>query len=110
MTIWTALILGLLIGWLVEWVIDWWFWRRRSTAPMSARTSEGHDHLEDIYGIGPVIADRLRKAGIMTFEQLADLKPDEVREIAQLEIEDDADFRSFVSQAKDFARRRQQEK
>jgi len=93
MNIAIALVLGLLIGWLVEWVIDWFYWRRpRNEQPQSAstpiltqkvryKTAPAHaDDLKKIKGIGPVIAKRLNKAGIYTFEQLADLTLDEFEE------------------------------
>ena len=39
------------------------------------------DNLEAITGIGPVYADRLRKAGIQTYAQLAELTPEHVQQI-----------------------------
>ncbi|MEZ4868146.1 MAG: helix-hairpin-helix domain-containing protein [Caldilineaceae bacterium] len=39
------------------------------------------DDLEAINGIGPVYAGRLHDAGIQTFAQLAELSPDQIREI-----------------------------
>jgi predicted flap endonuclease-1-like 5' DNA nuclease len=39
------------------------------------------DDLEAITGIGPVYAGRLHGAGIQTFAQLAELSPDQIREI-----------------------------
>ncbi|MEM7125863.1 MAG: DUF4332 domain-containing protein [Chloroflexota bacterium] len=39
------------------------------------------DKLETIHGIGHVYAERLNAAGIQTFAQLAELSPDQVREI-----------------------------
>jgi predicted flap endonuclease-1-like 5' DNA nuclease len=39
------------------------------------------DDLTQIQGIGPKMALRLRKAGVRTFDDLADVSPEEVREI-----------------------------
>jgi predicted flap endonuclease-1-like 5' DNA nuclease len=49
----------------------------RVSSPATART----DPLEDIHGIGPVFADRLREAGIATFAELARANPDHLREV-----------------------------
>jgi len=64
------------------------------------------EHLEDIYGIGPVYARRLRDAGIATFEQLADANPNQLVEIMKIEEWQVADPHSWISQARDFAERR----
>ena len=100
-----TLVLGLLIGWLVEWMIDWFYWRSRvrllvqenaflnerianpgtkkvraqKTRPL--RDKQGKDNLQAIRGIGPVIARRLNEAGVYTFEELAELTPDQLQEI-----------------------------
>jgi predicted flap endonuclease-1-like 5' DNA nuclease len=99
------LVLGLLIGWLIEWIIDWFYWRNRvrliaeenaslnerianletkkgraqKTRPL--RDRQGKDNLQAIRGIGPVIARRLNEAGVYTFEELAELTPDQLQEI-----------------------------
>ena len=104
-------ILGALIGWLIEWVIDWLYWRRRiaaltkqnndlsqenqrlknrveSKTKSTLRSSKtklvrkgGKDNLQAIRGIGPVIEKLLNQAGIYSFEELAQLAPDELTEI-----------------------------
>ncbi len=108
MNILAALVLGLFIGWLAEWVIDWVYWRNliRPVAEENAnlkdqikilearknkrsqlsktrptRDRAGKDNLQAIKGIGPVIAKRLNAAGVYTFEELAQLTPDELEEI-----------------------------
>ena len=134
MNIIAVLVLGLLIGWLAEWVIDWLYWRNRirpvveensnlkeqiktlearknkrsqlsKTRPIRDRA--GKDNLQAIKGIGPVIAKRLNDAGVYTFEELAQLTPDELEEILGALIkrffpgED-----SMIAQAKEFARQK----
>ena len=64
------------------------------------------ERLEDIYGIGPVYGKRLRDAGVSTFAQLAEQSPDRIREIMGIEDWQAADPDSWISQARDFARRR----
>jgi len=53
--------------------------QRSKTKPIRDRA--GKDNLQAIRGIGPVIAKRLNDAGIYTFEELAQLTPDELEEI-----------------------------
>jgi predicted flap endonuclease-1-like 5' DNA nuclease len=132
----TGLVGGLLAGWLGEWVIDWFFWRRRAAPTgednalrdklrsletenrdLRARINVGpqvlekvvtveRERLEDIYGIGPVFAGRLREAGVTTFAQLAEQNPNRVREWMAIEDWQVADPESWISQARDFAERR----
>jgi predicted flap endonuclease-1-like 5' DNA nuclease len=65
-------------------------------------------HLQDIYGIGPVYAKRLKDAGISTFDELADANPKELIQIAKIQDWQVADPGSWVSQARDFADRRKE--
>ena len=101
-------VLGLLIGWLVEWVLDWIYWRGRIQGFAAENTNlkarilalearknqrllspknvpfidaDGKENLQAIKGIGPAFAKRLNEAGIITFEQLSQLKPRELEEI-----------------------------
>lgn len=101
-------VLGLLFGWLAEWAIDWYYWRRhirkianenmglkeriasleaRATPiPLSPKkvpliNAEGNHNFQAIKGVGPVFAKRLKDAGILTFEQLANLKTKQLEEI-----------------------------
>lgn len=134
MNVIAVLVLGLLIGWLAEWVIDWLYWRNkiRPVAEENANLKEqikilaarknkrsqlsktkpsrdraGKDNLQAIKGIGPVIAKRLNDAGVYTFEELAQITPDELEEILGALIkrffpgED-----SMIAQAKEFARQK----
>jgi predicted flap endonuclease-1-like 5' DNA nuclease len=57
----------------------------KPTAKPAAKSpkKERSDRLEQIKGIGTVFARRLNEAGINTFEQLAQLSPDRIREIVQ---------------------------
>ena len=48
---------------------------------METQTAQLKDDLQEIYGVGPVIEGKLNEAGIYKFRQLADLDPDEFRNI-----------------------------
>ena len=137
MNVIAVLVLSLLIGWLAEWVIDWFYWRNRirpvaeenanlkerikslearknkrsqqsKTRPIRDRA--GRDNLQAIKGIGPVISKRLNDAGVYTFEELAQLTPDELEEILGALIkrffpgED-----NMIAQAKEFASQKAQQ-
>ncbi len=120
-------ILGLLVGWLVEWIIDWVYWRKRR-ADLQAELDECKRHLanreaEDmlsanrmaaiavptpddlivIKGIGPVIARKLNQAGIYTFQDLAALKKERLREIVGDMIQRLADEDDIIQQARELA-------
>ncbi len=123
-------ILGLLIGWLIEWIIDWLYWRRKHTAcqeekaRLQARIEElekeaaaqrayrlaaepsqaKEDDLTLINGVGPVIAGMLKDAGIDTFEKLAALPIEKLREILGDLVERLVDEQSLLDQAKEFAK------
>jgi hypothetical protein len=49
--------------------------------PGSGHTRKPADDLEKIAGIGPALAQRLQKAGIRTYQDLAERTPDEVAEV-----------------------------
>lgn len=109
MNFWIGLVLGLLIGWLIEWVIDWLYWRRRRTAVpvvQEKTVTVERERLEDIFGIGPTYSKRLRGAGIDSFEKLAATPVAELERIVQKRDWQIADPASWVSQARDFAKRR----
>ena len=82
--------------------------RRRTQHPQQAvsSTREGQhtarvsDPLEDIKGIGPVFANRLNEAGILTFRQLASASPDDVTRITGVTRWDPADW---ISEAAELA-------
>ncbi|MFZ5909842.1 MAG: hypothetical protein ACOYYU_07500 [Chloroflexota bacterium] len=123
-------ILGLLIGWLVEWIIDWLYWRRRrkacleEKARLEARIKElekereappaysipagqpqaAADDLTLINGVGPVIAGMLKDADVDTFEKLAALPIEKLREILGDLVERLVDEQSLLDQAKEFAK------
>jgi len=123
-------ILGLLVGWLVEWIIDWLYWRRRykacqeEKARLEARIEElekeraaspayslpagqpqaASDDLTLINGVGPVIAGMLHDAGVDTFEQLAALPLEKLRDILGDLVERLVDEQSLLDQAREFAR------
>jgi predicted flap endonuclease-1-like 5' DNA nuclease len=65
------------------------------------------DKLEEIIGIGPVIARRLNQNGITTFEQLAAQTPEHLRSILGDLIQRLADEESWIEQARQFAQRKQ---
>jgi predicted flap endonuclease-1-like 5' DNA nuclease len=65
------------------------------------------DNLEEINGIGPVIAKRLNQNGIYTFEQLADQTPETLRSMLGDVIQRLSDESSLIEQARQFALRKQ---
>ena len=89
------------IGFIVSTIaVAWlyWLWKRyREATPepliidrvikerlkiaQETRPDAEPDALEEIRGIGPVFAKRLNEAGILTFTQLAESEPIELREI-----------------------------
>jgi predicted flap endonuclease-1-like 5' DNA nuclease len=129
-------VLGLLIGWLAEWVIDWYYWRGRiynlasentdlknHIASLKTRQNQsfkpdkgleltdkaGRDNFQAIKGIGPVFAQRLREAGITTFEQLSRLTPEQLGEILGDRYKRlFSNQETILAQAKDFAQQRSQ--
>jgi predicted flap endonuclease-1-like 5' DNA nuclease len=64
------------------------------------------DNLEEIKGIGPVIAKLLNKNGIYTFEQLAAQTPEFLRKILGDLIQRLANEESLIEQARQFAQRK----
>jgi len=65
------------------------------------------DNLEEIIGIGPVIAGKLNAAGIYTFEQLAAVTPEFLRANLGDAIQRLADEESLIEQARLFAQQKQ---
>lgn len=112
-----ALVLGLLIGWLIEWVIDWVYWRRPRPElvagpaepvppPKMERFTQppaNPDNFTVIKGIGPVISKRLNQAGIYTYEQLAELTPDEFEDALGDLLQRFINERSILRQANELA-------
>ncbi|NPA31431.1 MAG: hypothetical protein GXO37_05460 [Chloroflexi bacterium] len=108
---WFIFVVGLLVGWLIEWVIDWLYWRRKCK-DLEARLRLAEEaavvletDLQQIRGIGPVIAQKLNEAGIFTFAQLAQLTASQLAEIVGEEIHRLADEEEILRQAREFARR-----
>jgi predicted flap endonuclease-1-like 5' DNA nuclease len=64
------------------------------------------DHLEEINGIGPAIAEKLQRAGVHTFEQLAAQTPDFLRSVLGGMVERLADEEDLLAQARQFAERK----
>jgi len=64
------------------------------------------ERLEDIYGIGPTYGKRLRANGITNFAELAEQDAEHLRDIMGIKDWQAADPASWISQARDFARRR----
>jgi large subunit ribosomal protein L21 len=63
-------------------------------------TVEG-DKLTDINGIGPVIAQKLNDAGVISFQQIADFSPEQIAEIDEnLNFKGRIDREEWVAQAK----------
>jgi branched-chain amino acid transport system ATP-binding protein len=65
------------------------------------------DPLEEIQGIGPVIAERLNQHGIYTFEQLAAQEPGSLSALLGDQIQRLADEESWIEQARQLARQKQ---
>jgi predicted flap endonuclease-1-like 5' DNA nuclease len=61
------------------------------------------DQLEEIDGIGEVYANRLNEAGVYSFEQLAELLPERIREIINPEEWQKIEPESWIAEAKAFA-------
>ena len=95
---WIGLLVGLISGWLIEWIIDWIYWRKRYKK-MEVFLSESKDNLRKIKGIGPVIEERLNKAGIYTYKKLSKLKSGELEEIVG-NAENLANEKDLIKQAK----------
>lgn len=76
--------------------------QRVSPVPPPRHDEPNSDRLEEIAGIGPVFARRLRKAGITTFRQLAMLPEARIRDIVQLQPWQ-ADVASWIEQARERA-------
>jgi predicted flap endonuclease-1-like 5' DNA nuclease len=68
------------------------------------------DNLVDIDGIGPVYAKRLNEAGIVSFAQLAELTPDQIRAIIKPAEWQKIDAESWIAQAKRLSRPEELEK
>lgn len=138
MNIVAMFILGLLIGWLAEWAIDWVYWRgrlsrianentglreqivslekkknppRRSAKNLPLVDRDGNDNFQAIKGVGPVFAKRLKDSGVITFEQLSRLKTRQLEEIlGTLYKRFFSKQETILTQAKEFARLRAQDK
>jgi predicted flap endonuclease-1-like 5' DNA nuclease len=78
------------------------------TAANSEKADTERDRLERIKGIGPAFAQRLRKAGITTFAQLAQLSPERIVEIIHPEPRQAIDPASWIAQAKELAPKNQE--
>lgn len=63
---------------------------------------KGPDDLTQITGIGPAFAQRLNEAGVHTYKQLAELSPQEIREIVHIS-EWQGDPEAWIAQAKELA-------
>lgn len=73
------------------------------------RDCAGKDNLQAIRGIGPVISKRLNDAGIYTFEELAQLTPEELEEILGSLIKKFFPGEDrMIAQAKEFAQQKSQ--
>ena len=74
------------------------------------RDRAGKDNLQAIRGVGPVIARRLNDSGIYTFEEMAQLTPDELEEILGALIKKFfPGEEKMISQAKEFAQQKAQQ-
>ncbi|NPA92410.1 MAG: hypothetical protein GXO56_01850 [Chloroflexi bacterium] len=104
--VWLYFVLGLLVGWLIEWLIDWWYWRRKCQRVAVSASADLIDDLQQIRGIGPVIAKKLNDAGITTFAELAALTVTQLEEIVGEEIRRLTDEEDILRQARERAARK----
>ena len=132
MSVIAMFVLGLLLGWLAEWAIDWYYWRGRinriaientglreriasletqkNPSRLSAKNiplvdKNGNHNFQAIKGVGPVFAKRLKDAGVLTFEQLSQLKPKQLEEIlGSLYKRFFSKQETILAQAKEFAK------
>ena len=93
-------------------VVVWLYWQRRRqerpvpaakppapvSTPLPLSSEVSPDPLQEITGIGPILARRLQESGIRTFRELASLSADEVRAKASLEAWQ-GDVESWIAQA-----------
>ena len=70
---------------------------------LAGQVSQPEDQLERIKGIGSVFAGRLKAAGVHTFEELAALTPERVRDIIRPEEWQKIEPGSWLAQAKELA-------
>jgi predicted flap endonuclease-1-like 5' DNA nuclease len=75
--------------------------QRKRKQPAAKLAAPQQDPLEQVRGIGAVFARRLYEAGIHTFQQLAELSPEQVREIVQVNEWQKIDPTSWIAQAKE---------
>lgn len=123
MTFLLGLVAGLIIGWVVEWIIDWQFWRSDADDAVSqerqlrtqldqaqaeiaalkqqvaGNTPSASDNLEVINGIGPVYAQRLQDAGIVTLADLAAATPEQLHDAIGSEAWQTANTEAWVAAA-----------
>ena len=98
-----GLVIGLIVGWLVEWLIDKYYWRSKMAA-VEGILEEKKDDLKKIKGIGPVIEERLNRAGIYTFKQVSKLTHEEIERLIG-DAENLEDEKAFIKQAKKLAKK-----
>ncbi|MCL4295638.1 MAG: DUF4332 domain-containing protein [Anaerolineae bacterium] len=80
------------------------FKKTQTTRALGSRAvPQDEDPLVDIDGIGPVYAERLKRAGIVSFWQLASMTPEQVREIIGPEEWQKIDAASWIAQARAMA-------
>jgi len=128
-------VLGLLLGWLYKWIIDKVYTHIQikdiaSEDPLAMEYSElletkeqavtvtkpiqpktKKEILEVLKGIGPASVKRLNKAGVFTFDDLALLKPEELRSILGNVLKRAAITESqVIAEAKKFAQQKAKHK
>jgi predicted flap endonuclease-1-like 5' DNA nuclease len=80
------------------------FKKTQATRALGSRAvPQDEDPLVDIDGVGPVYAERLKRAGIVSFWQLANMTPEQVREVIGPEEWQKVDAASWIAQAKAMA-------
>ena len=76
------------------------------TLESAAQTSSERDDLKVIKGIGPAIEKKLNNAGIHTFAQLSQLKPQDLENILGNQVKRLQDEGDLIAQAKSLAKKR----
>ncbi|HUV16491.1 MAG TPA: helix-hairpin-helix domain-containing protein [Pelolinea sp.] len=101
--LWIGVVIGLIIGWLAEWVIDRFYWRKRITV-LESQLANKKDDLTKIKGVGPVIEERLNKAGIFTFRQVSKLTREEIERFIG-DTQNLSDEKDLIKRAKKLAKK-----
>ena len=74
----------------------------KQAAAAADKTTGGEDDLSLLSGVGPVLEKKLREAGITTFRQIAELTPEQAKELdAKLNLRGRIEREEWIEQAKE---------